>query len=122
MTALSWARFGLLWSAYWLVLSLVHAVAAEGFVLALVYGACAGAHLMLGALALRYLLRDLRRRELMRRGRVLAVRGLACYHVFEDRCAPGNPRGHLASCAMLSATRALDELASVRAAMGASAL
>lgn len=122
MTALSWSRFGLLWSAYWLVLSLVHTVAADGLVLALILGTCTGLHLMLGAWFLRDLLRDMRRRELLRQRRVLALRGLACAYVFEDRRAPGNPRGHLASCARLSATRALDELASVRAAMGASAL
>lgn len=122
MTALSWARLVLLSSACWLGIFLADAVASESQALALINGVFAGGFLMTGAMALRYLLRDLRRRELMRCRRVLALRGLACYHVFEDRCAPGNPRGHLASCAMLSATRALDELVSVRVAMGASAL
>lgn len=122
MTSLSWARLGLFWSAGWLGIFLADAVASESQALALINGVFAGGFLMTGALALRYLLRDLRRRELLRRRRVLALRGFANAIVWVDRSDPSNPRHHADWCAMLGAYRALDELESVRASMGASAL
>lgn len=118
MTALSWARLGLLWSSFWLVFSVYNAATASAPAYAWMQSGCAVVHLALAVLFLRGLLTELRLRELRRRRRVLSLRGLACYLVFEDRCADDNPRRHLASSAMLSATRALDELVSVRVAMG----
>ena len=118
MTALSWARLGLLWSAFWLVFMVYNAATASAPVYAWMHSGCAVVDLVLVILFLRGLLTELRLRELRRRRRVLALRGLACYLVFEDRSTPDNPRRHLASHAMLSATRALDELVSVRVSMG----
>lgn len=53
MTAATWARIGLIWSACWLVFSLVHAASAASFGLALVHTACALAHLGLCVWAVR---------------------------------------------------------------------
>ena len=115
-------RFWLAWCVSFAALYAVWAATETDPPRALWFGAVTVLNLLLAVWYRHQILIERRRSELLRQRRVLALRGLACAYVFEDRRAPGNPRGHLASCARLSATRALDELASVRAAMGASAL
>lgn len=118
MTAATWARAGLVWSACWLVFSAYHAVTSTAFVYAAIH---AGAVVLDAAVALgclRMLLRDLRRSDTMRHRRRLAIRGFAYAVVWRDRADPSNSRHALYRPAMLGAYRALDELVSVRAAMG----
>lgn len=122
MTALSWASIGLISSLCGILIAVYAVSTASAPFYAWFNGVCIGVHLWLFVLLLRGLLSELRLRELRRRRRVLALRGFANAIVWVDRSDPSNPRHHADWCAMLGAYRALDELESMRASMGASAL
>ena len=94
MTAISWARLGLLWSACWLVFSLVHAVTASALWLALLHAVCALVHLGLCVWSLR--VARLSRRLLTavaahRRADRARLRALAWLGVWSDRLAINGP-------------------------------
>ena len=110
MTALSWARLGLIWSVCWLVFSVVHAVTANSQALALVHGACALAHLALCVWSLRAA--RLSRRLLARvagvrrsdRARLLAR---AWLDIWTDRAAAHGWRHPRTEAAHLGAVRSV---------------
>lgn len=119
MNAVAWyGRIGLPWSVTWMSFCIYQAVTGVDPFGIVFQSTCAVIHLAGVVVCLRGLLTELRRRELLRKRRVLSLRGLACYTVFADRIAPGNPREDLADSALDSATQAYEELVLVRLAMG----
>lgn len=108
MTSLSWSRFGLLWSACWLVFSLAHAVSADVLGLALVHAACALTHLGLCVWSLRvarFSRRLLAAVAAQRRVDRLRLSALAWLGVWDDRLVIDGPSPRTMS-AHLGAVRA----------------
>lgn len=109
MTALSWARLGLLWSACWLVFSLVHAFTASALWLALLHAVCALVHLGLCVWSLR--VARLSRRLLasiagVRCADRAKLRAYAWLAVWSDRGAVHGARHPRTMAAHLGAVRA----------------
>lgn len=111
-------RFCLIWSALSMGLSIYGAATAPSDDWLAFNLACTLLNWLLCLSWMRNIVRELMRREMLRRQRVLALRCQAYHHVFKDRSQSESRRSMLTSYAWLGAVRALDELKSLRVALG----